>query len=77
MKVKIDALKRATDQRPFQPFRICLAGGVEVAVDNPGCIAHREGCQTAAVIDQGHRLHIIDLAHLVRIRLEETEGLGI
>jgi hypothetical protein len=37
--MKIEELKRAKDQRPFQPFSIRMAGGKEIPVRHPDAVA--------------------------------------
>jgi len=37
--VKIDELKKAKDQRPFQPFHVRMADGREIQVTHPDAVA--------------------------------------
>ncbi len=47
--VQIDELKKAKDQRPFQPFRIRMADGTEIEIKHPDAaeIKRRQGFRTS------------------------------
>jgi hypothetical protein len=37
--VRIEELKKAKDQRPFEPFLICMADGRQLRVNHPDAVA--------------------------------------
>jgi hypothetical protein len=61
--VKIDELKKAKDQRPFQPFRIRMADAREIEIKHPEAVARdeRDNPRVAFAISQGEH-HWIEVA---------------
>ena len=61
--MKIDELKKATDQRPFQPFLVRVADGREVRVTHPDAVAwERESPRIALVATPGGGWEAIEAA---------------
>ena len=61
--MKIDELKRAKDQRPFQSFRIRMADGREIEIKHPDAVAwgHETGPRMVFALSNGEH-HWIDIA---------------
>ena len=61
--MKIEELKRAKDQRPFQPFEIRTADGRSITVRHPDTLAwDPEPPETALSIVEGGGWEIVDVA---------------
>ena len=61
--MKVDALKRVKDQRPFQPFEIRTAGGRAITVRHPDTLAwDPESPRIVVCLIQGGGWEIIDVA---------------
>src|SRR5579884_250458 len=61
--MKVDELKRAKDQRPFQPFEIRMADGRLVTVRQPDTLAwDPEVPRTAIALAEGGGWEVIDIA---------------
>jgi hypothetical protein len=61
--MKIEELKRAKDQRPFQPFEIRTADGRSIAVRHPDMLAwDPESPRTAVCLIEGGGWDVIDVA---------------
>lgn len=61
--MKIDELKRAKDQRPFQSFLIRTADGGEVPVNHPDAVAwDAESARIVVCVLPGGGWEVIDVA---------------
>jgi hypothetical protein len=61
--MKVDELKRAKDQWPFQPFEIRMADGRSITVRHPDTLAwDPETPRTAIVLIEGGGWEFIDVA---------------
>jgi hypothetical protein len=61
--MKVDELKRAKDQRPFQPFEIRTADGRSITVRHPDTLAWDPASpRTAVVLVEGGGWEFIDVA---------------
>ena len=61
--MKLDELKRAKDQRPFQPFEIRTADGRSVTIRHPDTVAwDPESPRIAICLVEGGGWEIIDIA---------------
>ncbi len=56
-------LEDALNQTPFKSFELHLDNGKTVGVNHPDCILLTLNKQTA-VVDDGERLHILDVDHI-------------
>jgi hypothetical protein len=79
--VKIDELKKAKDQRPFQPFHVCMADGREIQVTHPDAVAwHPDTPRIAVFIVPGGGWEIVDVALITSLggqaRVEPIEENG-
>jgi hypothetical protein len=76
--VKIDELKKAKDQRPFQPFRIRVADSREIEIKHPDAVAwdERENPKVALAISQGehHWIEVALIASLVSPEPSQPPG---
>jgi hypothetical protein len=70
--MKIDELKRAKDQRPFQPFRIRMADGREIEIKHPDAVAWglETGPRMVFALCNGEH-HWIDIALVSALVLPE------
>jgi hypothetical protein len=48
--MRIDELKKAKDQRPFQPFQIRTADGREISITHPDAVAWDAGERPRTVV---------------------------
>jgi hypothetical protein len=61
--MKMDELKRAKDERSFQPFQIRMADGREIEVGHPDAIAwESDQARIAVCMVKGGGWEIIDVA---------------
>ncbi len=79
--MKIDELKKAKDQRPFQPFHVCMADGREIQVTHPDAVAwHPDTPRIAVLIVPGGGWEIVDVALITSLggqaRVEPIEENG-
>jgi len=52
--VKLEELKKAKDERPFQAFRIRLTDGAEIPISHPDAVAWEDDkARVALVVSQG------------------------
>jgi hypothetical protein len=57
--VKIEELKKAKDERPFQPFRIRLTDGKEIPIKHPDAVAWEDDkARIALVVSEGENYWI-------------------
>lgn len=69
--MKIDELKKAKDQRPFQPFLIRMADGREVRVSHPEAIAwDPESPRIAIVVVPGGGWEVIEVALITSLGVQ-------
>jgi hypothetical protein len=72
--VKIEELKKAKDQRPFQAFLIRMADGREVRATHPDGLAwDRENPRVVLAISQGE-YHWIEVALITSLVLQIPAG---
>jgi hypothetical protein len=79
--MKIDELKKAKDQRPFQPFRIRMADGREIEITHPDAVAWDPQTPRIAVcVIPGGGWEVVDVGLITSLggqaRVEPTEGNG-
>ena len=61
--MKIDELKKAKDQRPFQPFHVRMADGREIQVLHPDAVAWEpDTSRIALFVVSGGRWEVVDVA---------------
>jgi hypothetical protein len=66
--MKIDELRRAKNQRPFQPYRIVMADGGEIEINHPDAVAWDPGDHPrVALALSGGEQHWIEVALITRI----------
>ena len=55
--MKIDEIRRAKNQRPFQPFRIRMADGHEIRINHPDAVAwdERDSPRVLTALSGGER----------------------
>jgi hypothetical protein len=79
--VKIDELKKAKDQRPFQPFHVRMAEGREIQVMHPDAAAwDPDTPRIALFVVPGGRWEVVDVALITSLggqaRVEPIEENG-
>ncbi len=77
--MKIDELKKAKDQRPFQPFQVRMADGRELEVRHPDAVAwDPDTPRIALFVVPGGRWEVVDVALITSLggamRVESVEG---
>jgi hypothetical protein len=74
--MRIEELKRAKNQRPFQPFWIRMADGREIEVTHPDAIAWEgDGAQIVVCIIPGGGWEIIDIILATSIGMQAPQSL--
>jgi hypothetical protein len=69
--MKIDELKKAKDQRPFQPFLVRMADGREVRVAHPDAIAwDSDSPRIAIVATPGGGWEVIEVALIISLGVQ-------
>ena len=78
--MKIDELKKAKDQRPFQPFHVRMAEGREIQVMHPEAAWDPDTPRIALFVVPGGRWEVVDVALITSLggqaRVEPIEGNG-
>jgi hypothetical protein len=65
----IEELRRQWSAAPFRPFRLHLDDGREYRVDHPEFLSFSRSGRTIAVSDVDDAFEIIDLLHVVSLRI--------
>jgi hypothetical protein len=72
--MKIDDLKQAKDQRPFQPFWVHMADGREVEVRHPDALAWRDDrARSVAYVSPKGDWMWIDVALVTALRIPASQ----
>ncbi len=79
--MKIDEIKKAKDQRPFQPFYVRVADGREIQVTHPDAVAWDPATPRIAIfVVPGGGWEIVDVGLITSLagktRVEPIEGNG-
>ncbi len=78
--MKIDELKKAKDQRPFQPFLIRMADRREVKVSHPDAIAWDADSPRIAIVATPDGWDVVDIGLITSLAVQAwvttTEGNG-
>jgi hypothetical protein len=75
--MRIEELRRAKDQRPFQPFAIRTADGREITIAHPDAVAWDPGerPRTLVCIQPGGAWDVVDVALVTSLGMQAPVSL--
>jgi hypothetical protein len=72
--VTIAELKKAKDERPFQPFTLCMDDGSEIEVPHPDAVAWEDGSRQTVLVISSTGWEVVDVSLVQSLRFANEGG---